>query len=114
MVIYEVNLLIDNEIYSDYKSWLDEHILEMLKIPGFVDATVLRPKMDDERNTKDKTSVTVQYQLESAEDLEKYLQEYAPKMRGDGINRFEGRFSATRRVLEVEEVINANKYAYHV
>ncbi|HAU0227379.1 TPA: DUF4286 family protein [Legionella pneumophila] len=113
MVIYEVNLSIDNEIFKDYKTWLNEHIQEMLQFDGFVNATILRQAMDAGK-PDNQTHLTVQYQVESNEDLQTYFTEHAPKMRGDGVKRFEGRFSATRRTFEVESVIEANKYALHV
>ncbi|HAT8251802.1 TPA: DUF4286 family protein [Legionella pneumophila] len=114
MVVYEVNLSIDNEIYRDYKDWLDEHILEMLKFPGFLNATVMHQSMDGDSSDNQK-HLTVQYQLESTEDLQNYFEEHAPKMRGDGMNRFKGRFTATRRTFEVEAVITAaNKYVNRV
>ncbi len=114
MIIYEVNLSINNDIYKDYRSWLAEHIQEMLKIPGFINATVMHPKMDLGITWETQTSITIQYLLESNEDLLAYLNNYAPKMRGDGVSRFQGKFTANRRVLEVEEVLNANKYTTHI
>ena len=112
MVIYEVNLSIDPEVYQEYKNWLDEHIQEMLTFPGFLNATVMHQSMGDDADSR--KHLTVQYQLESMDDLQNYFSEHAPKMRGDGVKRFEGRFSATRRTFEVESVIAANKYVYHV
>ncbi|HBD9221487.1 TPA: DUF4286 family protein [Legionella pneumophila] len=113
MVVYEVNLSIDNDIYNEYKSWLDEHIQEMLKFPGFINATVMHQALDGDSSDTQK-HLTVQYQIESVEDLKNYFEEHAPKMRGDGVNRFKGRFSATRRTFEVECFMTANKYANHV
>lgn len=104
MVIYEVNLSIDNEIFKDYKAWLDAHILEMLKFPGFLNATVLN-ELREGAELDNQKHLTVQYQLQSEEDLQSYFNEHAAKMRGDGVNRFKGRFSATRRTFEVESVI---------
>ncbi len=109
MVVYEVNLSIDREIFADYKAWLDDHILQMLEFPGFLNATILNQTMDS-NNSDEQAHLTVQYQLESAEDLQTYFDEHAAKMRGDGVSRFEGRFSATRRIFEVEEIIEAKKY----
>ncbi|MFO3103581.1 DUF4286 family protein [Legionella pneumophila serogroup 1] len=113
MVVYEVNLSIDNDIYNEYKSWLDEHIQEMLKFPGFINATVMHQALDGDSSDTQK-HLTVQYQIESVEDLKNYFEEHAPKMRGDGVNRFKGRFSVTRRTFEVECVMTVNKYANHV
>lgn len=105
MVIYEVNLSVDEDIYQDYKKWLDEHIQQMLRFPGFLNATAMHQSMRDESDSK--KHLTVQYQLESAEDLQNYFNEHAPKMRGDGVKRFEGRFTVARRTFEVESVIKA-------
>ncbi|STX41142.1 Uncharacterised protein [Legionella donaldsonii] len=113
MVVYEVNLSIDKDIFKEYKDWLDEHIQEMLKFPGFINATVMYQSMDGD-NSDNQKHLTVQYQLESAEDLQHYFKEHAPKMRGDGVKRFSGRFTATRRTFEVESVIEANKYVNRV
>jgi antibiotic biosynthesis monooxygenase (ABM) superfamily enzyme len=113
MVVYEVNLSINREIFTDYKSWLDEHILQMLEFPGFLNATILNQTIDS-NNSDEQVHLTVQYQLESAEDLQTYFDEYAAKMRSDGVSRFEGRFSATRRIFEVEKMIEAKKYAQNV
>lgn len=107
MIVYEVNLSIDNKIYKDYKDWLDDHIQEMLKFPGFVNATLMHQSMDEDKSDNQKR-LTVQYQIERAEDLQNYMQEHAPKMRMNGIKQFEGQFTATRRTLEVESVIEAN------
>lgn len=104
MHIYEVNLSIDNEIYKEYKAWLDGHIQEMLKFDGFLNASVLHQSMDAD-NSDDQTYLTVQYQVESDDALQTYFIEHAPRMREGGVNRFEGHFSASRRTFEVESVI---------
>jgi hypothetical protein len=104
MVIYEVNLSIDSDIFLEYKQWLDDHILEMLRFPGFIKARILQPILADSE-AHDQKAITIQYELEDAKALETYLTEYAPKMRGDGVSRFEGKFSATRRTFEVVSTV---------
>ena len=102
MIIYEVNLSIDRGIYDEYKSWLIEHVKEMLQFPGFIQASLLKQEQDD---PSDQEKLTVQYQLESRDDLEKYLIECAPKMREEGIKRFKDKFSATRQVFKVQDIL---------
>ena len=102
MIIYEVNLSIDRGIYAEYKSWLIEHVKEMLQFPGFIQASLLKQEQDD---PSDQEKLTVQYQLEGRDDLEKYLIECAPKMREEGIKRFKDKFSATRRVFKVQDIL---------
>ncbi len=102
MVIYEVNLCIDEEIYAEYLVWLKEHVQKMLQFPGFLQASFFKP--EQECNAAQE-KLTVQYQLESRDALEKYFTEFAPKMREDGIRRFGNKFSAERRIFHVQAVI---------
>lgn len=107
MVIYEVNLLIDSDVFLEYKQWLDNHILEMLRFPGFIKARILQPILADSE-ALDQKAITIQYELEDAKALETYLTKHAPKMRGEGVNRFDEKFQATRRTFEVESTINSS------
>lgn len=102
MVIYEVNLVINANIYLQYQSWLKEHVKEMLQQPGFIQAIILKPETQDKLEQK---TLTIQYQLDSRQSLDIYLKEFAPKMREQGIKLFNNQFSADRRIFEVEEII---------
>ena len=102
MVIYEVNLSIDKSIYSKYKLWLNDHIKEVLQLPGFVQAYLLK---EEQNEVFDQHKLTVQYQLESRSDLERYFTEFAAKMREEGTKLFGEKYSATRRIFETQVVI---------
>lgn len=96
-VIYEVNLDIDANIASEYRAWLREHVAEICALPGFTGAQpfdVLDPAAADGR-----VQLCVQYALTDAAALETYLRDHAPRLRADGMARFGGKFTATRRVL---------------
>ena len=98
-VTYEVRLEVDESIVGEVDVWLREHVVEMLRLPGFNSAEIL----DDAPlpvPTDDKVRRTVQYQVESRDALTRYLREHAPKMREAGVKRFGDRMSATRRVLQ--------------
>jgi antibiotic biosynthesis monooxygenase (ABM) superfamily enzyme len=103
MVIYEVNLAIDEGIYTEFRLWLKEHVNEMLQFPGFIQASIFKPELNE---ASDQEKLTIQYQLENMDDLERYFTEFAAKMRAEGIKRFSDKFSATRRVFKVEEIIS--------
>ncbi len=94
MVIYEVNLLIDDEIYNDYYEWLKVHIQEMLVFKGFILCDIFEIESD-------KKELSVQYKVKSREDLEDYFLNHAEKMRNGGIKKFTGKFSANRRILKM-------------
>ena len=100
MVIYEVNLDIDEDIYAEYEIWLKDHIQKMLQFPGFIQATLLKEERG-EGSAQEK--LTVQYQLENRAALDRYFTEYAPQMRGDGLKLFQNKFNAERRVFNAQE-----------
>lgn len=102
MVIYEVNLTINTEIYPQFQLWLKKHAAEIIQFPGFIQAYILRQDKEEISNQK---KLTVQYLLDNRDVLDKYFVELAPMMREEGLNLFQNQFSAERRVLEVDEVI---------
>jgi antibiotic biosynthesis monooxygenase (ABM) superfamily enzyme len=97
MIAYEVNLDVDTDVFAAFRAWLDEHVRHMLALPGFVSAEVL--ERTDPPPPGGRRSLCTIYRLSDAAALERYLREDAPRMRDDGLQRFPGRFSATRRVL---------------
>ena len=97
MVVYEVNLTLDADIASAFEEWLTDHVAEMLEFKGFARATVLKVEHESEKR------LCVWYFVETRADLETYFKEGAAQMRANGLDRFGGRFQATRRILEVEE-----------
>ncbi len=105
MVIYEVNLSIDADVYADYMVWLKEHVKEMLQFPGFIQVSLFEQESKEPDGDFSQEKLTVQYQIEDRDSLEKYLTEFAPKMRGEGINRFKDKFSADRRIFNVQDII---------
>lgn len=95
MIIYEVNIKANNSIMEEYGLWLKEHIKEILEIPGFKNAYVFR----------DGDKYCIQYWLFTMEDLDNYLENYAEDMRDKGVERFNDQFSASRRIMELQEEI---------
>ncbi len=96
MIIYEVNLDVDADVAEAYRAWLRDHIGEMLTIDGFVGA-------DWAENTEgegDLSRWTVFYYLRDRRSLDDYFSQHADRMRRDGLERFPGKFKASRRVME--------------
>ena len=98
-VIYEVNLKVDREIAQEYASWLEAHMDQMLEFEGFESVTWFEREPGMEGAHGDSALWTLQYHVGTRADLERYLVEGAARMRGDGLERFNGRFEASRRVL---------------
>ncbi|KGP63495.1 hypothetical protein EP47_05795 [Legionella norrlandica] len=105
MVIYEVSLTIDADVYSQFRLWLSKHVREIIEFPGFIQACILRQEKSED---PEQEKLTVQYQLNSRNDLEKYFSELAPRMREEGINMFPNQFSAERKIFEMQEIIRTH------
>lgn len=100
MVIYEVNLAVDADIAEVYEAWLHEHVRDMLAIDGFWKVDWFDRRREDEAEAGlDQVLWTMQYHVQSRKALDNYFEHHAAKMRGDGMQRFAGQFSATRRIL---------------
>ena len=97
-LIYEVTLDIQAAAAVEFDGWLKEHVREMLALPGFHDARILKPE-GPEAGTERRV---VQYTLGSRAELDQYLAEHAPRMREDGVKRFGDRMKASRRVLDLD------------
>lgn len=100
MILYEVRVAVDNEIAEAYRVWLETHIREILTLPGFDFAELLREPVNDKRE-----GFVVHYWLKNRSALELYLRDHAPRLRQDGVSRFGSRFSVERRVLELNRRI---------
>ena len=107
MLIYEVNLSVDADIANEYASWLREHIREMLQGDGFESAAWYTPDDQAGDQSGDQRHWTVHYHVSDRKHLQDYLEHRAEAMRTSGLERFEGRFQADRRVLEQNHVFSS-------
>ena len=94
-VTYEVALEPDPEILGEFEAWLEYHMDDMLALPGFTGASVHKAE-DPETGAQLRV---VRYELEDRAALERYFQEFAPRMRAEGLAKFGHRFRATRRIV---------------
>jgi len=100
VLIYEVNLEVDEDINYKMAAYLQEHLEKMLTFNGFQTAYWYFRRPEDEENApQDKTLWTIQYVIDNRENLEDYLANHAATMRSETIERFGDKFKATRRIL---------------
>ncbi len=95
-ITYEVTLEPDPAILREFEAWLEYHADDMIALPGFTGATIHKGE-DPETGAALRI---VRYELEDRAALERYLEEFAPRMRAAGIARFGDRFRATRRIVQ--------------
>jgi quinol monooxygenase YgiN len=96
MIVYEVRASVEDAVAADYRAWLGPHVAEILAIPGFTRAELLV-----EDGEPGRTVFCVRYHLADRAALQAYLRDHAPRLRADGLARFGGRFTASRRVSEL-------------
>lgn len=102
MVIYEVNLIIDKDIFPQFELWLKSHVAEMLLFDGFIQAYILHPEQEEQADCE---QITVQYLLENGVALDNYFREFASNMREKGLALFKDKFSASRRIFKVQDLL---------
>lgn len=98
MIVYEVNLFVRREIEAEFRAWLEPHVRQILALPGFQGARVAERL--DPPPAEGELVLCTQYFLSDAEALARYLREFAPALRADGVERFGDGFRAERRVLQ--------------
>lgn len=103
MVIYEVNIRVNNNIYNQYMDWLKNHLQDMLKIDGFNHVNVYNNCENNKLNST--KMVVVQYEVESLTKLQDYFNHQAQKMRSATLELFGDSIQINRRVLEAIECI---------
>lgn len=83
----------------EYRAWLLGHVAEILRLPGFIDASVL--EVEEMAATEHDTDqrLCVHYRLRDRAALQDYLAVHAPRLRRDGVNRFADLAHIHRRVL---------------
>ncbi|MBE7179177.1 MAG: DUF4286 family protein [Mucilaginibacter polytrichastri] len=98
MVIYNVTLIIEEDIREEWLSWMQEtHIPDAMATGKFIGYNLLY--VLDSPN--EGHSYCVQYKARSIEDYNTYVEEDAARLQGDLAARFENRYVAFRTLMEV-------------
>ncbi|WP_299011898.1 DUF4286 family protein [uncultured Shewanella sp.] len=103
MVIYQVELKIENDIAKEYLEWLTPHMEKMMSFNGFLKVDLYEDLTDKEEGNK---RYTVIYHLASEADLQAYLSGQAQAMRDEGIKLFGGRCQASRKVCRLKKSLS--------
>lgn len=105
MLIYEVNVTVDEDIAAAYAGWLSDHIQKVMTIKGFSGAQwFFRVPGEEGLTGENKKHWTVHYMVESKESLDDYLATQAAALRQEAIDRFGGKFTVERRILHLLSV----------
>jgi len=99
MIIYNVTIKVAEAIKDEWLAWLkQEHIPDVLGTKCFLKATIMQLlEVDDSEGP----TYAIQYQAESLDDYERYLNEFAVTMRQRSFDRWGDKFIAFRTIMEV-------------
>lgn len=103
MMIYEVNLRVNKNIFKEFYAWLQDHARELLALPGF-ETCMIYEQVDDD--SKAQQTLVVHYDVASMFDLENYFINHATEKRQAVIQKFGNQIVTTRRLLQKIESIN--------
>lgn len=98
MIVYVVELEMEIALRDEYLAWLDNHVHEMLALPGFTGAEILI--RSEPPAPAGRCIVQAHYRLRDRAAWEDYLAHHAARMRAAGLARFGQRVRASRTILE--------------
>ena len=116
MLIYEVNLTVDEDVAPRYSSWLREHVRDMLDLDGF-EAAVWLDRHDDATTVPeadeptDPRTWTIQYQVRDRSALQSYFDEHADAMRREAVEKFGEHVETSRRIFEQKRLFGGSSGA---
>ncbi|MBL8006193.1 MAG: DUF4286 family protein [Ignavibacteria bacterium] len=98
MILYNVTVNIDSDVHDIWLDWMiSKHIPDVLSTGLFINSRIYRIKTDDEEGG---INYSVQYFLNTIEDLETYQKNHASKLQSEHKEKFGDKFTAFRTILE--------------
>lgn len=99
MYIYNVTLNVDTDVHDDWLQWMKEvHIPDVMSTGLFLRNRVLEVMAGDPQGV----TYSIQYEVRDLETLERYQQDFAPRLQKEHNQRYEGKVAAFRTILRVE------------
>jgi hypothetical protein len=98
MLIYNVTTGVDKSIEHEWLVWMREiHIPDVLRTNMFVGYKMYKILTTDQEET---VSYAIQYSAKSINEIERYLEEFAPALREDAKKKFGEQQASFRTLLQ--------------
>lgn len=98
MIIYNVTIKIDPEIEEAWLQWMHNGHMQAVVDTGMFSSfhffELLQPSSEDGR------TFVAQYETDSLEKYERYVNEFGPDLKKEGMDKFGDKMVAFRTVLE--------------
>ena len=98
MLQYCVTVFVDAAVEPTWRRWMEDHHVPQVLATGCFDAAAIH-RVVEPRAPTGQVGYEIHYQTD-APRLERYRKDHAPALMADHTSRFEGRFEASRRVME--------------
>jgi len=100
MFIYNVTISIDPQIEQEWLQWMrQKHISDVLNTNCFLECKLSRVHGEEDHGL----TYSSMYLANTKEDYERYVKEFAPALRKDFNDKFQGHFASFRTTLTVVE-----------
>lgn len=97
MILYNVTVNIDDSVRDEWVHWMKtKHIPDVLATGCFIENKMFKLLVEEEQGT----SYSMQYFANSLEDVQRYLDDFAPALRAEFNERYKDKFVAFRTLLE--------------
>lgn len=98
MYIYNVTINIDDAVHDEWLTWMESHILKVLDTNKFISAKLTQVLVEEEMQGK---TYSVQFTVNSREDLEAYYKEDADHLRMESMRKFGDKMLTFRTELKL-------------
>ena len=99
MIIYSVTIRVKDDIANEWLQWMKgEHIPNMLNTGYFNSYKIFKLLIPE--TEEDYIVYRVNYELDSFEKYSEYAQKEAKRLQEEAIEKYHGRFTASREVIE--------------
>lgn len=97
MIVYNVTVNIDSSVHDEWLQWMKEqHIPDVVATGCFTHGKIFRILVDEQAGV----SYSVQYSANGMSEINRYMQEFAPKLRKEHTEKYGDKFTAFRTLLE--------------
>lgn len=98
MIVYSISINIDDSIHEEWLEWITtKHIPSVMETGCFKNGMIFRVLSPEPEEGE---SYVIQYYCDALEDLERYQIEHAAILQSEHKEKFEGKFTVFRTVME--------------
>jgi len=97
MIVYNVTVNIDHSVHDEWLDWMkSKHVPDVVATGCFTEGNIFRIMVDEQTGV----SYSVQYKAASMDDINRYMQNFAPALQKEHKDKYQEKFTAFRTLLE--------------